>query len=160
MRKRKKVLVSGCYDLLHAGHVAFLREAASFGRLFVTIGSDRNVGLLKGKPPYFSQEERLYIIKNISCVEDAWIGSGTGLLDFEPELRRIKADILVVNEDGHTEEKRAPLPEAQYRIQNLKKDPGRRAACARQLGHKKGTRLSFLASDKKIAGALKIKIRI
>ena len=101
------VLVSGCYDLLHAGHIAFFREAAGYGKLYVSVGSDRNIELLKGKRPVFSEAERLYIVKSIACVEDAFIGSGTGMLDFEPDLRRLKPDYLIVNEDGHTKEKRA-----------------------------------------------------
>ena len=36
----KKVLVSGFYDLLHSGHIAFFREAASFGVVYVAFGSD------------------------------------------------------------------------------------------------------------------------
>ena len=36
----KKVFVSGCYDMLHSGHVAFFKEAASHGDLYVGIGSD------------------------------------------------------------------------------------------------------------------------
>jgi cytidyltransferase-like protein len=101
------VLVSGCYDLLHAGHIAFFREAASFGKLYVSVGSDQNIELLKGKRPVFSEAERLFIVKSIRYVEDAFLGTGTGMLDFEPELRRLKPDFLIVNEDGHTEEKRA-----------------------------------------------------
>jgi len=100
------VLVSGCYDLLHAGHIAFFREAASYGKLYVSVGSDANIELLKGKRPVFSEAERLFIVKSIRHVEDAFIGSGAGMLDFEPDLRRLKPDFLVVNEDGHTEEKR------------------------------------------------------
>jgi cytidyltransferase-like protein len=105
--KMKSVLVSGCFDLLHAGHIAFLREAASFGRLFVCIGSDKNIQELKGRLPEFSQDERLYIIKAIDAVEDAWIASGSGILDFEPDLKRIKPDFFIVNRDGHTTEKEA-----------------------------------------------------
>ncbi|MHB9141732.1 MAG: adenylyltransferase/cytidyltransferase family protein, partial [Paludibacter sp.] len=36
----KKVFVSGCYDMLHSGHVAFFEEAAQHGDLYVGIGSD------------------------------------------------------------------------------------------------------------------------
>jgi cytidyltransferase-like protein len=49
----KKVLVSGCYDLLHGGHIAFLKTAASYGKLYVSIGRDDNLLFLKGKKPYF-----------------------------------------------------------------------------------------------------------
>ena len=43
----KKVFVSGCFDMLHSGHVAFLKEAASLGDLYVCIGSDKTVYGLK-----------------------------------------------------------------------------------------------------------------
>jgi len=46
----KKVFISGCYDLLHSGHVAFFEEAASYGDLYVGIGSDTTIEQLKGRP--------------------------------------------------------------------------------------------------------------
>jgi cytidyltransferase-like protein len=101
----KKVLVSGCYDLLHGGHIAFFKTAASFGKLYVSIGRDDNLLLLKGKKPYFSQEERVFIVRSIKYVKDAFLASGSGLLDFEPDIKRIKPDIFIVNRDGHTPEK-------------------------------------------------------
>lgn len=103
--KNKKVLVSGCYDLLHGGHIAFFKTAAAYGRVYVSIGRDNNLMLLKGKKPYFSEEERLYIVKSIKYVEDAFLASGSGMLDFEPDLRRLKPDIFIVNHEGHTAEK-------------------------------------------------------
>lgn len=103
----KKVLVSGCFDLLHAGHVAFFRDAAAYGDLYVCVGSDANLLLLKGKTPMFTQEERVYMVKSIRSVKDAVIGSGSGLLDFEPELKRIQPDRFIVNRDGHHPEKEA-----------------------------------------------------
>jgi cytidyltransferase-like protein len=101
----KKVLVSGCYDLLHSGHIAFFKTAATYGKLYVSIGRDENLLLLKGKKPYFSQEERLFIVKSIKYVEDAFLASGSGLLDFEPDIKRINPDFFVVNYDGHAPEK-------------------------------------------------------
>lgn len=103
--KDKKVLVSGCYDLLHGGHVAFFKTAATYGKLYVAIGRDDNLKLLKGKKPFFSQEERLFIVRSLKFVEDAFISSGMGMLDFEPEMKKIKPDIFIVNQDGHSADK-------------------------------------------------------
>jgi cytidyltransferase-like protein len=103
--KNKKVLVSGCYDLLHDGHIAFFKTASAYGDLFVSIGRDENLLLLKGKRPVFSEEERLYIVKSIRYVHDAFLATGNGMLDFEPDLKRIKPDIFIVNHDGHTPDK-------------------------------------------------------
>ncbi|MBW6502621.1 MAG: adenylyltransferase/cytidyltransferase family protein [Bacteroidales bacterium] len=98
----RKVLISGCYDLLHGGHVAFFKTASAYGKLYVSLGRDDNLALLKGKKPLFSEAERLFIVKSIRYVEDAFLASGSGMLDFEPDMRRIKPDIFIVNHDGHT----------------------------------------------------------
>jgi cytidyltransferase-like protein len=99
---RKKVMVSGCYDLLHAGHIAFFKTAASYGELHVFVGQDENIRLLKGKAPYFSQEERKYMVGAIRYVEKSYIASGSGMLDFEPDMKVLKPDVFVVNTDGYT----------------------------------------------------------
>jgi len=103
--KEKKVLVSGFYDLLHGGHIAFFKTATAYGQLYVSIGRDDNLLQLKGKAPYFSQEERLYIVSSVRFVKEAFLASGSGMLDFAPDLKRIKPDIFIVNKDGHTPDK-------------------------------------------------------
>lgn len=95
-------MVTGCFDLLHSGHVAFLKEAASHGDLYVCIGSDKNVFHLKGRYPVNQEEERRYMIDSLRCVHEVHINSGMGLMDFETEMDAIKPDIFFVNEDGHT----------------------------------------------------------
>jgi cytidyltransferase-like protein len=99
---RKKVMVSGCYDLLHAGHIAFFKTAARFGELHVFVGQDENIRSLKGKAPYFSQEERKYMVGAVRYVEKAYVASGSGMLDFEPDMKVLKPDVFVVNTDGYT----------------------------------------------------------
>jgi len=86
--------------------VAFLKEASSYGKLYVCVGTDDNVRLLKGVPPHFHQDERVYIVNAIQYVHKAFIAEGSGVLDFEPHLNEIKPDILIVNSDGDTIEKR------------------------------------------------------
>ncbi|HEY5499072.1 MAG TPA: adenylyltransferase/cytidyltransferase family protein [Bacteroidales bacterium] len=102
----KTVMVSGCFDLLHGGHIAFFKTAASYGKLYVAIGQDQNLLMLKGKSPYFSQMERRFIVESIKYVHKAFISSGNGMLDFEPDLRKIKPNIFIVNEDGDKPEKK------------------------------------------------------
>ena len=103
--KRKKVFVSGCYDLLHGGHIAFFKTASEYGDVIVSLGRDENLLLLKGKKPVFSENERLFIVRSVRYVSEAFLASGSGMLDFEPDLRRVKPDIFIVNSDGHTAEK-------------------------------------------------------
>ena len=104
---RPTVLVSGAFDLLHSGHVAFLQAAAAYGDLHVAVGSDRTVSELKGRPPVNSEAERLYMVKSVACVTEAFVSSGAGMLDFEPELRRLRPGVFVVNSDGNVPQKEA-----------------------------------------------------
>jgi len=103
----KKVFVSGCYDMLHSGHVAFFQEAATLGDLYVGLGSDETVYNLKGRRTINTNKERLFMVKSIRFVKDAWINSGTGLMDFETEIMALKPDVFFVNEDGFTPDKQA-----------------------------------------------------
>jgi cytidyltransferase-like protein len=98
----KKIFVSGCYDLLHSGHVAFFKEASLYGDLYVGIGSDATIRDLKGRETINSEQERLYMVKAVRYVKDAWINTGSGIMDFEEDLIRFHPDIFVVNEDGHS----------------------------------------------------------
>jgi len=98
----KKVFVSGCYDMLHSGHVSFFTEAAGYGDLFVGIGSDQTIFDLKARKTINTDEERLYMIKALRMVKDAWINKGSGVLDFLDELKALKPDIFFVNSDGHS----------------------------------------------------------
>jgi cytidyltransferase-like protein len=102
----KKVFVSGCFDMLHSGHVEFFREVAKYGDVCVALGSDKTVYDLKGRPPFNSEQERLFMVKSVSFVKDAFISSGSGILDFEAELREMQPDFFIVNADGHIPEKR------------------------------------------------------
>ena len=104
---KKRVVVTGCYDWFHSGHVRFFEEVSQLGELYVVAGSDRNVRLLKGDGhPMFPQEERRYVVQSIRFVKQALISSGSGWMDAEPEIARIKPEIYAVNEDGDKPEKR------------------------------------------------------
>jgi cytidyltransferase-like protein len=104
---RKKVLVTGCYDWFHSGHVRFFEEVSSHGDLYVAVGHDANVRLLKGEGrPLFPQAERRYLVGSIRFVTQAMVSTGDGWLDAEPEIQRLKPDVYAVNEDGDVPEKR------------------------------------------------------
>jgi cytidyltransferase-like protein len=102
----KKVFVSGCYDMLHSGHVAFFKEASSYGELYVGIGSDATIQELKSRKTVNSEQERLYMVKAIRYVKDAFINRGSGLMDFVETVDMVKPDVFVVNEDGGSDTKR------------------------------------------------------
>ena len=102
MDDKKKVFVTGCFDMLHSGHVAFLKEAAEYGNVFVGLGSDETVYNLKGRFPVNNQDERKYMLDALGCVKECLINSGGGIMDFLSEFETVKPDIFIVNEDGNT----------------------------------------------------------
>jgi len=98
---RKRVMVTGCFDWVHSGHVRFFEEVSAYGDLYVVLGHDANLRLLKGAGhPLFPQEERRYVVGSIRHVTQALITTGHGWLDAEPEIQRLKPHIYAVNEDG------------------------------------------------------------
>ncbi len=104
--QKKRVFVSGCFDLLHSGHIAFFEEASTHGDLYVGLGSDKTILRLKNRRTVYSEAERLYMVKSLRFVRDAWINGGSGTLDFLDEIRSLKPDILFVNEDGESDGKK------------------------------------------------------
>jgi cytidyltransferase-like protein len=103
---KKKVFVSGCYDMLHSGHVAFFKAAARYGDLYVGIGSDSTIEELKHRKTVYSENERLYMVKAVRYVTDAFINCGSGYMDFVETVDMVKPDVFVVNSDGGSDEKR------------------------------------------------------
>lgn len=121
---REKAIVTGCFDWFHSGHMRFFEEASALGELYVVVGSDRNVRLLKGQGhPLFSEAERRYQVGSVRFVKQALISSGSGWMDAEPEIERIKPDMYVVNEDGDRPEKRHFCEERGIRYVVLKREP-------------------------------------
>jgi len=104
---RKKVIVTGCYDWFHSGHVRFFEEVSELGDLYVTVGNDKTIRAYKGQGhPMFSQLQRRFVVQSIRYVTQSLISTSDGWLDAKPEIYRIKPDIYAVNEDGDRPEKR------------------------------------------------------
>jgi cytidyltransferase-like protein len=119
----KRVFVSGCYDMLHSGHVAFFKEVATYGDLYVGLGSDSTIFELKGRHTINSEQERLYMVKACRYVTDAWVNKGSGILDFEEDVRTFRPDLFVVNEDGHSPAKEKLCTELSIDYLILKRIP-------------------------------------
>lgn len=86
---RKVVFTNGCFDVIHAGHVAYLREAKKLGDvLVVAINDDEGVRTLKGEGrPVYSAAERLEILSELQCVDYLTIFS-------EPTVRELLTALL------------------------------------------------------------------
>ncbi len=119
-----KVIVTGCYDWFHSGHVRFFEEVSELGDLHVVVGHDANIKLLKGEGhPMYSEDIRRYMAGSIRFVKRSYVSSGRGWLDAEPEIEQIKPDIYAVNEDGDVPEKREFCSAHGIEYQVLKRAP-------------------------------------
>jgi D-beta-D-heptose 7-phosphate kinase/D-beta-D-heptose 1-phosphate adenosyltransferase len=72
-RRERVVMTNGCFDILHAGHVAYLEEAKSLGdRLIVAVNDDNSVRRLKGESrPINALEDRLLVLAGLAAVD--WV---------------------------------------------------------------------------------------
>jgi cytidyltransferase-like protein len=121
---RKKVIATGCYDWFHTGHVRFCEEAGAHGDLYLVVGNDANIRHLKGDGhPLIGESERRYVVGSIRHVKQALIASGHGWVDADPEIRRLKPDIYVVNEDGDKGGKREYCQQLGIEYLVLKRTP-------------------------------------
>jgi len=108
--KKSTVLVGGCFDVLHIGHIRFLQEAKKLGdMLFVFLESDEKVKKLKGEGrPLFKQNERAIVLSAISYVDYVitlpFISTDEG---YNELVLSLKPDIIAVTEnDPYLEKKR------------------------------------------------------
>lgn len=120
------VFVSGCYDILHAGHIQFFREARALDdELTVCFASAEVLWAHKRRRSSLPDEHKQAILESLSVVDRVVMGQGkkTGL-DFEDHFLRLKPDILAVTEDdqyGHLKRKLCERVGAKYRV--LEKTP-------------------------------------
>jgi D-beta-D-heptose 7-phosphate kinase/D-beta-D-heptose 1-phosphate adenosyltransferase len=94
----KVVMTNGCFDILHAGHVAYLKEAASLGdRLIVAVNSDTSVARLKGpERPVNTIERRLQVLAGLGAVDAVIAFEGDTPI---PLIDMVRPDVLVKGGD-------------------------------------------------------------
>jgi rfaE bifunctional protein nucleotidyltransferase chain/domain len=101
--RRRIVFTNGCFDLLHPGHVAYLRKARQLGDvLIVGLNSDRSVREIKGEPrPILSQEERCEILSGLESVNFVTVFD-----DSTPQrlIQAVLPDVLVKGGDWEMNE--------------------------------------------------------
>lgn len=98
---RKKVLAAGKFDILHLGHLAYLRQAkdlaGSDGTLVVIIARDDTIEKERGAPPVFPQEQRRKLVEALEMVDEAVIGYDNE--DHSAIVIDIKPDIVALGYD-------------------------------------------------------------
>jgi FAD synthetase len=93
----KKVMIFGVFDLLHPGHLSFLKQAKKLGSfLIVSVARDVNVKKIKGKSPVFSEKKRVEHIKQLKIANKVVLG---GTKDPWPHIKKEKPDIIALGYD-------------------------------------------------------------
>lgn len=97
---KKIVFTNGCFDILHSGHISYLKEAKSFGDILVVgLNSDHSVGNLKGKNrPINTQKDRAFVLSSLSCVDFVVIFDEDTPYNL---IKKIQPDILTKGGDYH-----------------------------------------------------------
>lgn len=104
-RAQDKIIVftNGCFDILHAGHVYYLREARSLGDiLIVGLNSDRSIRMIKGDDrPIITQRDRAELLAALECVDYVVIFDEPTPLRL---IESIRPDVLVKGGDWKEED--------------------------------------------------------
>jgi cytidyltransferase-like protein len=97
----KKVFVSGCYDILHAGHLQFFEEARALGDyLIVSFASADVLWHHKRRKPSIPDDHKRALLQGLRMIDEVVITNGHKEgLDFEEDFLRIRPDFLIVTED-------------------------------------------------------------
>ena len=124
----QKVFVSGCYDILHAGHLQFFEEARALGDyLIVSFASAEGLWRHKRRKPSIPDDHKRVLLQGLRMIDWVVITAGHQEgLEFEADFLRLRPDFLVVTEDDKYGEAKRDLCKqagAQYII--LPKTPPR-----------------------------------
>jgi FAD synthetase len=99
--KRKVVLASGVFDLLHLGHVKFLEEAKRAGgpksELIVIVATDKTVENTKGRKPIMAEDQRRALVESLKVVDKAMLGFET--LDIGEIISKVKPGVIALGYD-------------------------------------------------------------
>ena len=99
--RKKVVLASGVFDLLHLGHVRFLEEAKRAGgenaKLIVIIATDSTVEKTKGRKPIMSEDQRCTLVESLKVVDEAVLGYED--LEIGVVIEKIKPDVIALGYD-------------------------------------------------------------
>lgn len=118
---KKVVLVGGCFDVLHPGHIVFLQKAKRVGDfLVVLLESDKKIRKLKGQNrPFFNQKERAIVLKALKVVDQIiLLPYLKNDAEYEAIIKKIKPDVIAATAgafDNYHKEKVAKIVGAELK---------------------------------------------
>lgn len=96
--KKKIIFTNGCFDILHRGHIQYLKKAKQLGGiLIVGLNSDTSVRRIKGRArPIFNQKDRARLLSSLTCVDYVVIFNQDTPLSL---INALKPDVLIKGAD-------------------------------------------------------------
>ena len=92
-----KLYTGGTFDLIHSGHVNFLRQCAEIGDVTIALNTDEFITKYKGKAPIMSYDERFAVLSEFHSVKNIFPNEGGA--DSKPTILRAKPDIIAIGSD-------------------------------------------------------------
>ena len=89
-----RVLITGCFDILHPGHLYLMKEGAKMGEVYVIVARDETIKKYKKKLPTIPENQRLEVVRSIKYVTYATLGNP--LNDYLKKALSLKPDIILL----------------------------------------------------------------
>lgn len=103
---RKKVLVAGSFEIIHPGHIHYIREAWRRGRVYVVVARDNSIRKFKKRDPIIPEEQRLRVVSEIRYVYKAILGDEE---DYLKPVEEVKPDLILLGPDQWPSEERLAI---------------------------------------------------
>ncbi len=136
-----RVLITGCFDIIHPGHIYLLKEAAKLGDVYVIVARDSTIKKYKNVPPIIPEMQRLEVIKAIKYVTYATLGNENN--NFIKKALSLEPDIILLGPN-----------------QRIHKDYLKEILENNKAGHIKVSRLESLSTDFSLSSSSSIKKKI
>jgi glycerol-3-phosphate cytidylyltransferase len=91
------VYTGGTFDLLHSGHIAFLKRCAKIGSVTVALNTDEFIQAYKGKAPVMSYKERRDVL--LGCKYVSAVIPNFGGADSKPSIEFVNPDMVIIGSD-------------------------------------------------------------
>jgi FAD synthetase len=136
-----RVLITGCFDILHPGHIYLLKEGAKMGEVYVIVARDETIKKYKKKLPTIPENQRLEVIRAIKYVTYATLGNPNN--NYLEKAISLKPDLILLGANQRIS------------IENLKRD-----LQINNASHIKVSRLDSLSDKYELNSSSKIKSKI